>query len=140
MNRPWILICVAKVARLCNAASLIVDAGTCLPMYGARQGDACVQDGDCAAGLVCSDSEVDGTILRTCHTDRQIIPRKQYNERCETSNECNLEKGMCCQIQRRHRQAPRKVCVYYKDTNDCIPYSNPLLEGTKLGPTSGRLG
>jgi hypothetical protein len=30
-------------------------------------------------------------------------------EECAMSSECDIGKGLCCQLQRRHRQAPRKV-------------------------------
>lgn len=30
-------------------------------------------------------------------------------EDCIMSSDCDITKGLCCQVQRRHRQAPRKV-------------------------------
>nr|CAD7463716.1 unnamed protein product [Timema tahoe] len=36
------------------------------------------------------------------------------------SGECDIGKGLCCQLQRRHRQAARKVCSYFKDPLICI--------------------
>lgn len=31
------------------------------------------------------------------------------DEDCAQSNECDVSKGLCCQLLRRHRQSPRKV-------------------------------
>lgn len=31
------------------------------------------------------------------------------DEECNMSGECDISRGLCCQLQRRHRQTPRKV-------------------------------
>nr|CAD7205874.1 unnamed protein product [Timema douglasi] len=41
-------------------------------------------------------------------------------EDCTMSGECDIGKGLCCQLQRRHRQAARKACSYFKDPLICI--------------------
>ncbi|KMQ89478.1 hypothetical protein RF55_10893 [Lasius niger] len=42
------------------------------------------------------------------------------DEECAMSSECDISRGLCCQLQRRHRQTPRKVCSYFKDPLVCI--------------------
>lgn len=33
-------------------------------------------------------------------------------EECNMSSECDVTRGLCCQLQRRHRQASRKVSTF----------------------------
>ncbi|GAB6019147.1 hypothetical protein CHUAL_000766 [Chamberlinius hualienensis] len=108
----------------CCPGAVCVDTeglvGTCLPVYGSKQGEPCEKTSDCENGLVCMDNNENDVIFRTCQRDASNYHRKQYNEDCNTSNECMVEKGLCCQVQRRHRQAPRKICIYFKDERACI--------------------
>lgn len=80
--------------------------GTCLFAYGRRVGELCRRDTDCESGLVCAEAEP-GTMTRVCRPP--VHQEKQYSELCNMSNECDISRGLCCQLQRRHRQAPRKV-------------------------------
>lgn len=102
----------------CCPGSVCVDVdgviGSCLFSYGLRQGELCRRDNDCETGLVC----IDNGERRTCQPP--LSNRKQYSEDCSLSSECDMNKGLCCQFQRRHRQAPRKVCSYFKDPLVCI--------------------
>lgn len=108
----------------CCPGAVCVDTdglvGTCLPVYGSKQGEPCARTSDCEAGLVCLDNNENDVIFRTCQRDTSNYHKKQYNEECSTSNECIVEKGLCCQVQRRHRQAPKKICSYFKDERSCI--------------------
>ncbi|XP_039299246.1 ITG-like peptide [Nilaparvata lugens] len=107
-------------------------SGTCLPLYGLRQGELCRRDNDCETGLVCTDTG-EG---RTCQP--AITSRKLYNEECSMSSECDIHKGLCCQFQRRHRQAPRKVCSYFKDPLVCIgPVASDQIKMADLERTAG---
>ncbi|EFN68524.1 Prohormone-3 [Camponotus floridanus] len=74
--------------------------GTCVSDFGMTQGELCRRDSDCETGLMCA--EMSG------------------HEECAMSSECDISRGLCCQLQRRHRQAPRKVCSYFKDPLVCI--------------------
>jgi len=87
--------------------------GTCLPTFGAKQGEMCERDGDCESGLICSGSDI-----KTCIPVAEA--KKQYGEDCIMSSDCDITKGLCCQVQRRHRQAPRKACSYFKDPLICV--------------------
>ncbi|XP_017786602.1 PREDICTED: ITG-like peptide [Nicrophorus vespilloides] len=91
--------------------------GTCLFAYGRRVGELCRRDSDCESGLVCTESEQTSS-SRICRPPVQ--QDKQYSEPCNMSSECDISRGLCCQLQRRHRQAPRKVCSYFKDPLVCI--------------------
>lgn len=74
--------------------------------YGRRVGELCRRDSDCESGLVCAEAE-QGVFTRVCKPPVQ--QEKQYAESCNMSSECDISRGLCCQLQRRHRQAPRKV-------------------------------
>ncbi|XP_075219527.1 space blanket [Lycorma delicatula] len=120
----------------CCPGSVCVDvdgvAGTCLFAYGLRQGELCRRDNDCETGLVCTDTG-EG---RTCQP--AVTSRKQYSEDCIMSSECDIHKGLCCQFQRRHRQAPRKVCSYFKDPLICIgPVASDQIKMVDLERTAG---
>ncbi|XP_039953510.1 loricrin isoform X1 [Bactrocera tryoni] len=46
---------------------------------------------------------------------------KQFGEDCISSSDCNVSKGLCCQLQRtHHRIRPRKLCAYFRDPFMCI--------------------
>ncbi|XP_018024461.1 prohormone-3-like isoform X2 [Hyalella azteca] len=83
--------------------------GTCMATSSQRLDDECVSDVECAEGLSCD--------LGVC-TD--LGTKKNYGEDCNTSAECDGARGLCCQLIRRHRKAPRQVCSYYKDALICL--------------------
>lgn len=92
------------------------EEGRCVYDFGLKQGELCRRDNDCETGLMCS--EVPGSEFRSCQPP--ITTNKLYNEECTISRECDISRGLCCQLQRRHRQTPRKVCSYFKDPLVCI--------------------
>ena len=85
---------------------LVAVVGSCLFAYGRRVGELCRRDSDCESGLVCAEAEP-GVSTRVCRPP--VHQDKQYSEPCNMSSECDISRGLCCQLQRRHRQAPRKV-------------------------------
>lgn len=50
------------------------------------------------------------------------------DEECNVSGECDISRGLCCQLQRRHRQTPRKVFFmrYFHTQKDHHPPTNLL--------------
>ncbi|XP_014254830.1 prohormone-3 isoform X2 [Cimex lectularius] len=100
------------------------DVGSCFPLDGLGQGELCRHHSDCDTGLICY-SNGDGT--KTCQPP--FASPKLYKE-CTISNECDIHRGLCCQYQRRHRQAARKVCSYFKDPLVCIgPVASDQVKG-----------
>ncbi|XP_028141798.1 ITG-like peptide isoform X1 [Diabrotica virgifera virgifera] len=91
--------------------------GTCLYFFGRRVGELCRRDNDCESGLVCAEAQA-GVSTRVCRPP--LRQDKQYSEPCNMSSECDISRGLCCQLQRRHRQAPRRVCSYFKDPLVCV--------------------
>ncbi|KAL0859039.1 hypothetical protein ABMA27_010886 [Loxostege sticticalis] len=93
------------------------DGGRCLPAFSGRKfGEMCNRDNQCDAGLVCEE-----VVPGEMHVCRAPSPgRKQYNEDCASSSECDVTRGLCCIMQRRHRQKPRKSCGYFKEPLVCI--------------------
>ncbi|XP_076648311.1 space blanket [Halictus rubicundus] len=104
----------------CCAGSVCVNVdrvvGHCVFDFGQKQGELCRRDNDCETGLMCA--EVPGRESRSCQPP--VTSNKLYNEECNISGECDIGRGLCCQLQRRHRQTPRKVCSYFKDPLVCI--------------------
>ncbi|XP_029709042.1 prohormone-3 isoform X3 [Aedes albopictus] len=90
--------------------------GHCMFSLGRKYGEMCQRDSDCESGLVCDISTLSGASV--CRPP--IVLAKQYAEDCITSSDCDITRGLCCQVQRRHRQVPRKVCSYFKDPLLCI--------------------
>ncbi|XP_076241549.1 space blanket [Calliopsis andreniformis] len=90
--------------------------GHCVFVLGQKQGELCRRDNDCETGLMCA--EIPGSETRSCQPP--MTSNKLYNEECNISGECDISRGLCCQLQRRHRQTPRKVCSYFKDPLVCI--------------------
>ncbi|XP_046451482.1 ITG-like peptide [Daphnia pulex] len=104
----------------CCAGTVCVDldgpsVGTCLPHHGRREGSACHRTSDCDFGLLCV---ISGGTGKICQQPSENV--KQYNEDCAQSSECDVSKGLCCQLLRRHRQSPRKACSYFRDPLVCI--------------------
>lgn len=79
--------------------------GRCVFVRGRRLGEPCRRDADCESGFICSPTE--GGSGSVCSVPLSMP--KQYNEECETSTDCDVSRGLCCQLQRRHRQTHRKV-------------------------------
>ncbi|CAH4032650.1 unnamed protein product [Pieris brassicae] len=93
------------------------DGGRCLPAFAGRKlGEICNRENQCDAGLVCE--EVVPGEMHVCRLPS--AGRKQYNEDCSTSSECDISRGLCCVMQRRHRQKARKSCGYFKEALVCI--------------------
>lgn len=83
--------------------------GRCVFMRGRRLGELCRRDADCESGFICAMSA--GSLASVCSVP--LSSPKQYNEECETSSDCDITRGLCCQLQRRHRQTHRKVGKTY---------------------------
>lgn len=101
--------------------------GTCLPIFSRIEGDPCTEDEDCANFLRCLGTENS----KTCQKESKDVKKKLFNNDCLTSAECDIDRKLCCQIQRRHRMAPRRVCYYFFDPKSCIgsiptAYINPI--------------
>lgn len=80
-------------------------SGRCVFARGRRLGELCRRDNDCESGLMCALSA--GSLASSvCSVP---LNAKQYNEECQTSSDCDISRGLCCQLQRRHRQTHRKV-------------------------------
>jgi len=47
--------------------------GTCLPTFGAKQGEMCERDSDCESGLICSGSDI-----KTCAPVKES--KRQYGK------------------------------------------------------------
>jgi len=89
--------------------------GTCMPMWGKKQGEVCYRDNDCETGFVCMQSN-DGVM--ECQEPK---PGKgKYGEECRESSNCNIQKGLCCTLHRRSRMQPKKLCTYFADPQTCI--------------------
>ncbi|KAK4318667.1 hypothetical protein Pmani_010340 [Petrolisthes manimaculis] len=76
-------------------------SGTCMSHQAQRgEGVECLGDTECGTGLMCE--------MGYC------IPftgKKHYNEPCTTSSECDVSRGLCCQLVRRYRQEPKTVSM-----------------------------
>ncbi|KFM61435.1 Prohormone-3, partial [Stegodyphus mimosarum] len=94
-------------------------SGTCLPIFRKVSYQPCKEDSECGSGLICADSGTVGP-LKTCQLEERSIKKKTLHDECTTSSDCDVSKGMCCQILRRHRMAPRKLCHYFIDPMSCI--------------------
>ncbi|CAH1954805.1 unnamed protein product [Acanthoscelides obtectus] len=92
--------------------------GVFLACYG-RQ---CTANENCCPGSVCVDWLAHVSLHMAegwaRYVDEIVIvnldwppvrQEKQYAEPCHMSAECDISRGLCCQLQRRHRQAPRKI-------------------------------
>ncbi|KAG7312845.1 hypothetical protein JYU34_001227 [Plutella xylostella] len=93
------------------------DGGRCLPAFAGRKlGEICNRENQCDAGLVCE--EVVPGEMHVCRPPTS--GHKQYNDECAVSSECDITRGLCCIMQRRHRQKARKTCGYFKEPLVCI--------------------
>lgn len=102
----------------CCDKHVCVDAdettGTCLPVWGKKQGEHCYNDQDCESGFLCIGSGA----KRTCQSPTP--GDKILGENCRTSSDCNVSKGLCCKLTRRARSQPKKICSYYVDPQNCL--------------------
>lgn len=89
--------------------------GTCLPIYGKKQGESCFKDNDCETGFLCL---TDGSGVKSCQTP--VAGAQELGDDCRTSSDCNLHKGLCCKLQRRARSQPKKICTYFTDPLMCV--------------------
>lgn len=108
--------CPGHICVIVDSVSPLSVMGQCMPLYGRKYGELCRHDSDCESGLVCDISALSGASVCRPPT----IVAKQYGEDCITSSDCDITRGLCCQVQRRHRQVPRKVCSYFKDPLLCV--------------------
>jgi len=117
----------------CCDKHVCVDAdettGTCLPVWGKKQGEHCYNDQDCESGYLCMGSGA----KRTCQTPTpgdKILEARHLGEICKTSSDCNVNKGLCCKLTRRARSQPKKICSYYVDPQNCL---GPVAASPVLG-------
>ncbi|GFT82779.1 prohormone-3 [Nephila pilipes] len=117
-------------------------SGTCLPIHGKEFYQPCEKDSDCGAGLVCIDS---GNFApsKTCQLEGRSIQKKGFNDECVTSSDCDTDRGLCCQVLRRHRMAAKKLCHYFLDPKSCVGEFHTTLQELKYVPNpffKARLG
>lgn len=106
-----------------------------------KQGELCRRDSDCETGLMCAEMPGRETkscqppttsnklysaltsiyfALSKYKTNILLDYKKVLSckcdvltdEECAMSSECDISRGLCCQLQRRHRQTPRKVTIF----------------------------
>lgn len=114
----------------CCKGHVCVDAdettGTCLPIWGKKQGEQCYRDQDCESGFLC----IDNGSTKSCQSPAP--GEKTLGENCRTSSDCNLSKGLCCKLTRRARSQPKKICSYYVDPQNCLgPVAPSPVIGTR---------
>ena len=73
--------------------------GTCLPVFGRKEGETCYMDTDCESGYVCAGG--------SCSLPAPGAGK--FGEECRASSDCNIHQGLCCRLQRRQRMQPKKV-------------------------------
>lgn len=84
--------------------------GTCLPVFGRKEGETCYMDTDCESGYVCAGG--------SCSLPAPGAGK--FGEECRASSDCNIHQGLCCRLQRRQRMQPKKLCTYFTDADVCI--------------------
>ncbi|CAG0896165.1 unnamed protein product [Cyprideis torosa] len=94
--------------------------GKCVSSEGRHAKEQCSSDEDCQPGLLCN---IDETGEKSCLAEGR--GKKHLNEPCDMSSECDISRGLCCQLQRRIRQRARKACLYFKDPLMCIGPVDP---------------
>jgi len=89
--------------------------GTCLPVFGKKEGETCYMDNDCESGYVCMEG------YRGAMECREPAPGVgKFGEECRESSDCNIHQGLCCRLQRKQRAQPKKLCTYFTDPEVCI--------------------
>jgi len=92
----------------------IKSVGTCMPLYGRREGEACMRNSDCETGYLC----LEGNGGMMC---QELIPGAgRFGDECGDSADCNIHLGLCCRLQRRQKMQPKKLCTYFTATDVCI--------------------
>merc|ERR1711971_1138653 len=89
--------------------------GSCLPVFGKKEGEICYRDTDCETGFLC----MEGSNGRM-ECQPPAPGAGKFGEECRSSNECNIHLGLCCRLQRRQKMQPKKLCTYYTDPEVCI--------------------
>jgi hypothetical protein len=89
--------------------------GSCLPVFGKKEGEICYRDTDCETGFLCMEG-LNGRM--ECQPPAPGAGK--FGEECRSSNECNIHLGLCCRLQRRQKMQPKKLCTYYTDPEVCI--------------------
>jgi len=107
--------------------------GTCLPIYGKKQGEECYRDHDCEAGFLCLADAATGE--KSCQA--HAAGTQTLGEDCSTSSDCNISKGLCCKLQRRARSQPKKICTYFADPLQCIGHVSHHLVRQSVQHTAG---
>jgi len=103
----------------CCEGSVCIDmdiktVGTCMPLYGRREGEMCMRNSDCETGYVCAEGEMG----MQC---QEFIPGAgRFGDECGDSGDCNIHLGLCCRLQRRQKMQPKKLCTYFTATDVCI--------------------
>ena len=64
--------------------------GTCLPVFGRKEGETCYMDTDCESGYVC--------VGGSCSLPAPGAGK--FGEECRASSDCNIHQGLCCRLQR----------------------------------------
>lgn len=103
----------------CCEGSVCIDIdiksmGTCMPLYGRREGEMCIRDSDCEAGYICAE----GSVGMRC---QELTPGAgRFGDDCEDSVDCNIYLGLCCRLHRRQKMQPKKLCTYFTSPDVCI--------------------
>ncbi|EDW36358.1 GL17750 [Drosophila persimilis] len=105
--------------------------GKCVYVFG-HQRDICQRHGDCVAGSVCMLVAEEGVWRCEIESESSAAPslleemigvrRKQpLGSDCNSSSDCQMVNGMCCQQQRlNHRASIKRICGYFRDAFDCV--------------------
>ncbi|XP_034653808.1 ITG-like peptide [Drosophila subobscura] len=105
--------------------------GKCVYVFG-HQRDLCQRHGDCAAGSVCMLVAQEG--IWRCETEPEssaapslleemfgLRQKQPLGSDCNSSSDCQIVNGMCCQQQRlHHRAGTKRSCGYFRDAFDCV--------------------
>merc|ERR1712126_672745 len=89
--------------------------GSCLPVFGKKEGEVCYRDNDCETGYLCLEG-YNGRM--ECQPPAPGTGK--FGEECRESSECNIHAGLCCRLQRRQKMQPKKLCTYFTDPEVCI--------------------
>ncbi|CAK9297074.1 unnamed protein product [Gordionus sp. m RMFG-2023] len=118
--------CMSSVIRNAFTEGL----GLCVQEKKDKEGIACIRDTDCYP-YECIEMKTIFPTLRFCQKpeiviNNQIDPfrssnimKKQFNDNCQTSQDCNQEQGLCCSRVRIHRQ-PHSLKCMYKESVKCV--------------------
>lgn len=89
--------------------------GTCLPVFGKREGEGCYRDSDCETGYICTKNYggYKQCLLATPGAGK-------FGDECDTSSDCNIHVGLCCRTQRRGRGKMSRLCAYFTSEETCV--------------------